>query len=176
MRRPALPRTWLPALLFFGCSSTPPPAEPPAAKTAAPIATAAPAPAPTVTAVASAEPAPPPPAPEPPSKWAACEKAPVGMVCIPGGPAVIGSNDHEAREKPEHTVEVSTFYLDRYEVTNAEYEACEKAGCQRMKAITTLGNEGSQRFHASLGWKVEEVDDYAGRGRKRVVFTKHLGS
>ena len=128
MRRPALPRTLLPALLLFGCSSTPPPADPPAAKTAAPVATAAPAPAPTVTAVATAEPAPPPPAPEPPSKWAACEAAPAGMVCIPGGTAVIGSNDHEAREKPEHTVEVSTFYLDRYEVTNAEYEACEKAG------------------------------------------------
>ena len=40
----------------------------------------------------------------------------------------MGSNDHEAREKPQHTVEVSTFYIDRYEVTNKVYEACENAG------------------------------------------------
>mgnify|MGYP000850508320 CR=1 FL=1 len=53
-------------------------------------------------------------------------------------------------------------------------ERCQAAGCQRMKAITTLGNEGSIRFHASLGWKVEELDDYAGPGRKRVVFTRDL--
>jgi hypothetical protein len=49
------------------------------------------------------------------------------MVCIPGGPAVVGSAEHEARERPPHTVEIATFYLDRYEVTNAAYEACERA-------------------------------------------------
>jgi hypothetical protein len=44
----------------------------------------------------------------------------------------------------------------------------------RMKAITTPGNEPSIRFHAALGWKVEELDGYAGPGRRRVVFTKPL--
>ncbi len=122
------PLTLLPALfLFAGCSSTPPPADPAPPKPTGPVATAAPAPTPTetATAVATAEPA---PAPAPPSKWAACEDAPVGMVCVPGGPSIMGSNDHEAREKPQHTVEVSTFYIDKYEVTNKVYEACENAG------------------------------------------------
>ena len=43
-----------------------------------------------------------------------------------------------------------------------------------MKAITTQGNEGSIRFHVALGWNAKEVDDYAGPGRRRIVFTRVL--
>ena len=53
-------------------------------------------------------------------------------------------------------------------------EECQAAGCVRMKAITTPGNEGSIRFHVALGWNVQELDDYAGPGRRRIVFTKPL--
>jgi ribosomal protein S18 acetylase RimI-like enzyme len=52
---------------------------------------------------------------------------------------------------------------------------CVEAQCSRMKAITTLGNEGSIRFHVAVGWDAREVEDYAGPGRKRMVFTKQLG-
>ncbi len=54
-------------------------------------------------------------------------------------------------------------------------DACQSAGCQRMKAITTLGNEGSIRFHLAQGWAAKEIEDYAGPGRKRIVFTRALG-
>jgi len=58
------------------------------------------------------------------------------------------------------------------------YEAfendCRKAGVSRMKAITTLGNEGSQVFHQVLGWDMVEIEDYAGPGRPRIVFTKEF--
>ena len=58
------------------------------------------------------------------------------------------------------------------------YEAfekdCRKAGVSRMKAITTLGNEGSQIFHQVLGWDMVEIEDYAGPGRTRIVFTKEF--
>jgi GNAT superfamily N-acetyltransferase len=47
-------------------------------------------------------------------------------------------------------------------------------GIRRLKAITTLGNEGSVRFHEALGWTSKRVDDYAGPGRARIVFTKEL--
>jgi GNAT superfamily N-acetyltransferase len=53
-------------------------------------------------------------------------------------------------------------------------ESCRAAGCVRMKAITTPGNEGSQKFHAAVGWTISEVDNYAGRKRKRVVFVNDL--
>ena len=53
-------------------------------------------------------------------------------------------------------------------------DECRQARCARMKAITTPGHEGSIRFHLALGWGVQEVDDYAGLGRRRIVFTKQL--
>jgi GNAT superfamily N-acetyltransferase len=53
-------------------------------------------------------------------------------------------------------------------------EACVRANCSRMKAITTHANEGSIRFHLALGWNAQDVDDYAGPARKRIVFTQEL--
>jgi GNAT superfamily N-acetyltransferase len=53
-------------------------------------------------------------------------------------------------------------------------EECREARCTRMKAITTPGNEGSIRFHVALGWSVNDIEDYAGPGRRRIVFTKSL--
>lgn len=53
---------------------------------------------------------------------------------------------------------------------------CRRANCQTLKAITTLGNEGSVRFHQALGWSLAEVENYAGPGRSRIVFTKDLAS
>jgi GNAT superfamily N-acetyltransferase len=52
--------------------------------------------------------------------------------------------------------------------------ACRERGCTSMKAVTTLGNEGSVEFHLAQGWKSTLVDDYAGPGRNRVVFSKPL--
>ena len=52
--------------------------------------------------------------------------------------------------------------------------ACREAGCKRMKAITTSANEASMRFHTGQGWHGDEVEDYAGPHRKRVVFMKEL--
>jgi GNAT superfamily N-acetyltransferase len=60
-----------------------------------------------------------------------------------------------------------------YEAFEAD---CRTAGVSRMKAITTLGNEGSQIFHQVLGWDMVEIEDYAGPGRRRIVFTKELGN
>lgn len=53
-------------------------------------------------------------------------------------------------------------------------KACATAGCIRLKAITTPGNEVSLRFHIAQGWDVKELDDYAGPARRRVVFTKEI--
>jgi formylglycine-generating enzyme required for sulfatase activity len=42
------------------------------------------------------------------------------MVLIPAGDFQMGSNDHDD-EKPIHTVYLDAFYIDIYEVTNAQY-------------------------------------------------------
>lgn len=43
------------------------------------------------------------------------------MVLIPAGEFRMGSNDGRDDEKPEHTVYLDRFYIDKYEVTNALY-------------------------------------------------------
>ena len=53
-------------------------------------------------------------------------------------------------------------------------ERAQRAGAERVKAITTVGNEGSVRFHEALGFQVDEDPSYAGEGRARIVFTRAL--
>lgn len=50
------------------------------------------------------------------------EPPPEGMVLIPAGEFQMGSNDGTYAEKPVHTVYVEAFYMDKYEVTNAQYK------------------------------------------------------
>lgn len=132
------------ALAACGGSTEPPPSVPPPR----------PIPTPTTAAVvpsATASVDPPALPPDPPSKWAKCEAPPVGMACVPGGNAVIGSAD-VPREGPVHTVEVSTFYIDRHEVRNRDYEACEKAKvCPERPAVDATLARPDQPA-ASLQW------------------------
>ena len=44
------------------------------------------------------------------------------MLLIPSGRFEMGSADGSEDEKPVHSVELGTFYLDRYEVTNQEFQ------------------------------------------------------
>jgi formylglycine-generating enzyme required for sulfatase activity len=47
--------------------------------------------------------------------------APEGMVLLPAGSFLMGSNEGRDNEKPEHPVYVRAFYMDKYEVTVAQY-------------------------------------------------------
>lgn len=55
---------------------------------------------------------------------------PAGLVWrrIPGGCFDMGSNDGDVSEKPVHRVCVPDFEMAETEVTNAQYEACVRAG------------------------------------------------
>ena len=53
-------------------------------------------------------------------------------------------------------------------------ERCRTANVSRIKAIAAKGHEGPLSFHLSLGFVAEEVADYAGPGRARIVFSKEL--
>ena len=51
------------------------------------------------------------------------------MVLIPAGEFQMGSDDGDDDEKPVHTVYLDAFYMDIYEVTNAQYvKFCESTG------------------------------------------------
>ena len=47
---------------------------------------------------------------------------PDGMVLIPAGEFIMGNNDQHVNERPAHTVYIDAFYMDIYEVTNAQYK------------------------------------------------------
>jgi formylglycine-generating enzyme required for sulfatase activity len=61
------------------------------------------------------------------------------MVYVPAGEFLMGSTDDDPDaydyEKPQHTVYLDAFWIDRTEVTNAQYrrcveaDACKKPGC-----------------------------------------------
>ncbi|MEU6349092.1 GNAT family N-acetyltransferase [Streptomyces sp. NPDC047072] len=53
-------------------------------------------------------------------------------------------------------------------------EAARRQGAVRLKAITSVTNEGSIAFHRSLGFDARVVEDYDGPGNPRVVFTRDL--
>ena len=50
---------------------------------------------------------------------------PEGMVLIPAGQFQMGNDDADADadEQPVHTVHLDAFYMDKYEVTNAQFKA-----------------------------------------------------
>lgn len=48
--------------------------------------------------------------------------APPGMVLVPAGDAIIGVDHQSPDERPRRTIFVEAFYIDKYEVTNAEFK------------------------------------------------------
>lgn len=52
----------------------------------------------------------------------------IRMRLVPAGGFTMGSDDGAHEEKPAHLVTLDSFYIDKYEVTNAFYKACVDAG------------------------------------------------
>ena len=82
---------------------------------------------------------------------------PEGMVLIPAGEFQMGSNTGNPDEKPEHTVYVDAFYMDKYEVTNADYAAFLNA--QGLKGSYLINMESrpiryfNQKFQVRPGYE-----------------------
>ena len=56
------------------------------------------------------------------------EKDGMEMVYVPAGAFTMGSNDGDADEKPVHEVYLDGYWIDKYEVTNAQYAKCVAEG------------------------------------------------
>lgn len=63
------------------------------------------------------------------------------MVLVPAGEFQMGRDDGYVDAKPVHEVYLDAFYIDKYEVSNAQYEKCVKAG----KCDTPADNLSSSR-------------------------------
>ena len=86
-----------------------------------------------------------------------------GMVLIPAGKFQMGSNDGNFDEKPVHTVYVDAFYMDVYEVTNAQYKKFVDANPQWRK------DQIPSRYHDGNYLKHWTGNSY-GRGDHPVVY------
>ena len=66
-----------------------------------------------------------PPPPDKPVELPPPTAVPGGMVLIPAGTFEMGSPEEDAEadnEQPVHTVHLNAFYMDKYEVTNAQFK------------------------------------------------------
>ena len=63
------------------------------------------------------------------------------LVHIPAGEFLMGSNDRDAAESPQHSVYLDAYWIDRTEVTNAMYAACVQAGV----CVSPASNASSSR-------------------------------
>ena len=87
------------------------------------------------------------------------------MALIPAGRFQMGSKNGEFDEKPVHTVYVDAFYIDKYEVTNAQYKKFVDANPQwRKQRIPRAYHNGSYLSD----WN---VNDYPiGKGEHPVTY------
>lgn len=82
----------------------------------------------------------------------------VSMVLVPAGPFVMGS-DQGSANAPPHTVTLDAYYIDRYEVTNAQFAGfLDEFGNQSQEGIPWLHvSSSSNHLHEDQGtWQPDE--------------------
>jgi formylglycine-generating enzyme required for sulfatase activity len=91
-----------------------------------------------------------------------CAGAPSDMVCVTAGTFSMGSNIGDADELPVHTVTLSEFLIDKYEVSFGQYMQCVQAGkCGMPRYYPPLSQrrvvEGSGKVISKLPRKGAET-------------------
>jgi formylglycine-generating enzyme required for sulfatase activity len=81
---------------------------------------------------------------EPPMSEPAME---MEMVLLPAGEFLMGAEEKEGSDNPVHRVAVDSFYMDKYEVTNAQYfRFCQETGRDLPQFW------GMKEFHSGLDY------------------------
>ncbi|MBX3179719.1 MAG: SUMF1/EgtB/PvdO family nonheme iron enzyme [Candidatus Hydrogenedentes bacterium] len=84
-------------------------------------------------------------------------KPPAGMVHVPAGEFIMGSEVGDADESPRHIATTGEFFIDEYEVSNADFKQFDPEHSFR---------EGRENFPAIVTW--EQADAYAKSLGKRL--------
>lgn len=81
------------------------------------------------------------------------DKQGVSMILIPDGPFLMGTDSTEDNDtNPSHVVNLSAYYIDKYEISNAEYQKCVDAG-----VCTELNREENFLKQLYVNWKKFET-------------------
>lgn len=82
------------------------------------------------------------------------------MLLVQSGVFLMGSDTGPSDEQPAHIANLSTFYIDTYEVTNADYKECvEDLGCELPKN-TRFYVSATYRNHPAVFVTWEMADAY----------------
>ncbi len=95
--------------------------------------------------------------------------APEGMVKVPGGVFRMGTDEGDSFESPAHEVTIAPFFMDRTEVTNAQYAEFLKATNHRSPPDWKDGKypPGTEKFPVvNVSW--QDANDYAAWAGKRL--------
>jgi formylglycine-generating enzyme required for sulfatase activity len=91
------------------------------------------------------------------------------MVYVPVGEFLMGSTDSDPMtqddEKPQHTVYLDAFWIDRTEVTNAQYKKCVSAGACRASSYANDSQfNGDNQPVVGMDWNdAQAYCQWAGR-------------
>jgi formylglycine-generating enzyme required for sulfatase activity len=83
--------------------------------------------------------------------FAGAAKESDGMIRVPAGPFLMGSNDGPEDERPQHRVELAEFFIDRTKATNAQFALF-------LNAVGPAGPKGERYF---------DIDDRDARVHRR---------
>ena len=111
------------------------------------------------------------------------EKEPIGMVFVEGGTFQMGSNSGDDNEKPVHTVTVSSFYMDKTEVTQAEYRKVMGKNPSRFSGcddcpVENVSWHDANEYAKKVGKRLptEAEWEYAARGGNKSKGYNYSGS
>lgn len=93
------------------------------------------------------------------------------MIEIPEGPFKMGSTDGDHDEAPEHQAYLSTYYLDHYEVTQAEYERFVKMTKRGKPFVPVFDDDASKILkpdYAAMGMSWFDAEAYCLWAGKRL--------
>jgi formylglycine-generating enzyme required for sulfatase activity len=94
------------------------------------------------------------------------------VVYVPAGEFIMGSdeNNPDARdeEKPQHEVYLDAFYIDKYEVTNAQYRKCVETGACNAPSDTTYYDNADYAQHPVVYVSWNDADAYCRWAGKRL--------
>jgi len=92
------------------------------------------------------------------------------MVYVSAGEFLMGSEKLMAKrnEGPEHTVYLDAFYIDKYEVTNAQYRKCGEAGACNTPSDTTYYDNADYAQHPVVYVNWYQAEAYCQWASKRL--------
>ena len=64
------------------------------------------------------------------------EKDGMEMVYVPAGDLLMGTDSGDFAQRPEHIVYLDTYWIDKYEVTNTQYQKCVNAQVCNPPSVT----------------------------------------